>query len=138
MRWSEIPFSPPVATLRWFAFLGALLLAAAAVWLFLNHQNEGVALVLLALASVVGALGFAFPKALRPVFVAWMVLVFPIGWLTTQLILALLFYCIFTPLGLWFRLIGRDGLACRLRPDQETYWTAKPPAADVRSYFRQS
>jgi len=137
MRWSEIPFKPPPATLRRFAFLGALLLAAAAGQQFLSHENHATALGLLGLAGVVAVVGVAFPWALRPVFVGWMVLVFPVSWLTSHLILASLFYCMFAPLGLFFKLIGRDFLA-RGRPNQDTYWVAKPSAEDVRSYFRQS
>lgn len=138
MRWSDIPFRPPPATLRWFAAFGALLLTAAAVRQFFGGAEQVVPLVLLGLAGVVGVVGAVCPWLLRPVFVGWLVLVYPIGWLTSHLILAVLFYCIFTPLGLLFKLIGRDALARRYRPDQDTYWVAKPAAADVRSYFRQS
>ena len=137
MRWSDIPFKPAAATLRRFGVLGALLLALAAGAQFFAHENAAVALVLLALAVVALAVGNAFPWVLRPVFVGWMVLVYPIRWLTSHLILAFLFYCMFTPLGLFFKLIGRDVLA--LSPsEQDTYWIDKPPAEDVRSYFRQS
>ncbi len=82
--------------------------------------------------------GIAFPRALRPVFVAWMVIVFPVSWLTSHLILACLFYGLFTPLAFVFRLIGRDCLGLGRRPEQESYWVAKPTPENVRSYFRQS
>ncbi len=39
MRWSEVPFQPSPATLRRFAFLGALLLAALAGWRALRHAD---------------------------------------------------------------------------------------------------
>ena len=39
-----------------------------------------------------------------------MVLAFPIGWTVSQVILAVMFYGLFTPIGLVFRLIGRDPL----------------------------
>ena len=39
-----------------------------------------------------------------------MVLAFPIGWTVSQVILLLMFYGLFTPIGLVFRLIGRDPL----------------------------
>jgi hypothetical protein len=138
MRWSEVPFSPPRATLRWFAVLGALLLAALAGWQWLVH-NHGVAAVVLAGAALIVALvGLAVPLALRPIFVGWMVLVFPVNWLVSHLVLACLFYCIFTPVGLFFKLVGRDALTRRLPSDRGSYWVDKPAAADVRSYFRQS
>jgi hypothetical protein len=62
---------------------------------------------------------------------------FPFGWAVSHLLLAILFYGLFTPLGLIFRLLGRDPLR-RQRPlEQASYWTMKPAATDVRGYFRQ-
>jgi hypothetical protein len=37
-----------------------------------------------------------------------------------------------------FKLIGRDVLARRFRPEQDSYWTDKRGGEDLRSYFRQS
>ena len=51
--------------------------------------------------------------------------------------MAVLFYGVFTPIGLFFRLIGRDPLHRRFQPEADTYWVARRPATDVRRYFRQ-
>ena len=56
----------------------------------------------------------------------------------THVMLAVIFYCLFTPVAVLFKLLGRDVLGRRLQPAQETYWATKPQAKDVRSYFRQS
>jgi len=48
-----------------------------------------------------------------------------------------MFYGVFTPVALVFRLIGRDALSRRRRPDLDSYWQPKPPAAGPRSYFKQ-
>src|SRR5205823_3181256 len=85
-----------------------------------------------------GLLGLLAPARLRPVYVGLMVLTYPLNWLTSHLLLACLFYCVITPLGVFFRLIGRDVLTRRFRPDRDTYWAPKPRADDVRSYFRPS
>jgi hypothetical protein len=138
MRWSDIPFTPSAATLRWFAGLLAVFLAALGGWQFVAHDHRVVGLVLLGAALVIAPLGLLFPAAVRPIFVAWMVLVYPVGWVTSHLLLACIFYCVFAPVGLLFRLAGRDALGRRFRPDQDTYWVDKPAAEDVRSYFRQS
>jgi hypothetical protein len=138
MRWSDIPFNPPPATLRWFGVLGALVLVVLAGRRFFAHDDATFALVLLGLAIAVATVGLVVPAVLRPVFVGWMVVIYPISWVTSRLLLACVFYCLFTPLGLFFKLLGRDALARRLRADQDSYWAAKPAAADVRSYFRQS
>ena len=50
----------------------------------------------------------------------------------------MLFFGLFTPVGLFFKLIGRDALTRRYIPEQGSYWEPKPGAADIRSYLRQS
>ena len=66
-----------------------------------------------------------------------MVLAFPIGWTVSQVMLALMFFGLFMPIGLVFRLIGRDPLR-RTRPSgRESYWDPKPTPTDLRRYFKQ-
>jgi hypothetical protein len=66
-----------------------------------------------------------------------MVLAFPIGWTISQLIVALLYYGLFTPIGIVFRLIGRDPLHRTHRPGIPTYWSPKMTATDPKRYFQQ-
>ena len=73
---------------------------------------------------------------MRPVFVGWMMLAFPLSWLVSHIALAIVFYGFFTPLALVFRLSGRDPLALKRR-NTESYWQPRPQATDVRRYFRQ-
>jgi Saxitoxin biosynthesis operon protein SxtJ len=138
MRWSEIPFHPPLSTLRWFAGFGTIALLGLATVQYLHAENDVLALVFLGLAIAAGLLGLIAPARLRPVFVGMMVVSYPLNWLVTHLILAFLFYCVFTSVGLIFKLIGRDALNRRLEPESASYWIAKPPARGIRSYFRQS
>ena len=75
--------------------------------------------------------------AFATVLVTW-VLAFPIGWLISHVILAVLFYGILTPVGFMFRLIGRDPLSRRRAAvAPATYWTAKRKPASTREYFNQ-
>lgn len=137
MRWSDIPFSPPERMLRQFAGLWLAFFGGLALWQGLAQGRAGLGLGLAALALAVGVLGLVRPRAIRPVFVGWMVLAFPIGWLISHTLLAVVFFGLFAPLGLAFRLFGRDVLALRPRADLATYWQPKPAPADVRRYFRQ-
>jgi hypothetical protein len=137
MQWSDIPFHPPRKTLRQFAGLWIAFFGGLALWQWLMRGHPTAAVVLAALALTAGPVGLVRPEWLRPVFVAWMVLAFPIGWTVSQVILALLFYGLFMPLGLVFRLIGRDPLQRGRRPGLETYWTAKAAPTSPRRYFQQ-
>src|SRR5262245_26479209 len=100
MQWSDISFAPPSRILRQFAGLWLIFFGGLACWQGFLEGNQTAALVLAALALAVGPLGLLRPQAVRPLFVAWMVLAFPIGWAVSRVLLAFLYYGIFTPVGL--------------------------------------
>ena len=137
MTWSDISFAPPARTLRQFAGLWLLFFAALAAARGLRDGLTPQALGLVALALAVGPLGLWRPALVRPVYVAATVLTFPLGWALSRLLLAALYYGVFTPLGLLFGLLGRDALQLRPCPQQASYWVTKPAPQDVSRYFRQ-
>jgi hypothetical protein len=123
--------------LRQFAGLLVVFFGGLAARYWLAGDEPGTAAVLAVVAATAGALGLIAPSAVRPIFVASIVLTFPIGWVISRVILVLLFACAITPVALLFRMRGRDVLGLRPRAERTTYWTAKPPAPDLASYFRQ-
>lgn len=137
MNWSDINRKPTDRTLRRFAVLWLVFFGGLAGWQAGVRERAVLGVALAALAVVVGGIGLVKPQALRWLFVSWTVAAFPMGWIMSHVLLASLFYGVFTPLGLVFRLIGRDALHRRWREDQTTYWMPKPTAGDVRGYFRQ-
>ena len=136
MQWSDIPFRPPSRTLRQFAGLWLAFFGGLAVWQFFFRHERRPAEIIALFALGVGLPGLFWPRLVRPIYVGWMVLTFPIGWTVSQLMLAILFYGLFTPIGLFFRLIGRDPLHLR-PPSTATYWSPKATPADPRRYFKQ-
>lgn len=137
MQWSDIQFDPPRKMLREFGLLCLAFFGAVALYqgLYRGHATAGMILGAIAIAG--GLLGLAAPGLLRPVYVAWMVAAFPIGWTISLVVMGLMFYGLFTPIGLFFRLIGRDAMHRRLEPAAETYWEPKETPADPRRYFKQ-
>lgn len=137
MQWSDIQFRPSTTTLRQFSGLWLGCFGGLALWEGFVRGHTTAATVLGLLALGVGVAGLIEPRVARPVYVAWMVLAFPIGWTVSQVILAILFYGLFTPIGLVFRIIGRDALHRSRQPGLETYWAPKATPADPRRYFKQ-
>jgi hypothetical protein len=136
MTWTDIPRSPSRATLRQFAAVWLLFFSGLGVWHLLGQERLLLGWLLLVVAGGVGITGLVWPSVLRPIFVGWMMTVFPLGWLISGFLLALLFYGVFTPLAFWFRLRGRDSL--QLKPCAlPSYWQSKPTATDIASYYRQ-
>lgn len=137
MQWSEVVAPPPPKMLRQFAGLFLVVFLGLAGWRVWQGHADGWAAGLAVLALGVGLLGLVRPAAVRYVYTGWMIVAFPIGWTISHLVLAVMFYAVFTPIALLFRAIGRDEL--RLRRDQAraSYWVPKPGPASVREYFRQ-
>src|SRR5271165_1902753 len=137
MQWSDIQFRPPSRTLRQFAWLWLACFGGLAAWEGIVRDHTNLAAALAVLALTVGPAGVIWPQILRPIYGAWMVLAFPVGWTISQLMLALMFYGLFTPIGLFFRFIGRDALHRARQPGLESYWSPKVTPADPRRYFKQ-
>ena len=137
MKWSDIALHPRPKALRQFAGAWLLLLGAAGAYQWLARGHERVGAGLIAAALLIGLPGLIRPMTIRWLFVGAMVLAFPIGWLVSQLALAIVFYLVITPVAVFFRLRGRDLLARKPAPDRASFWTEKSTPLDVRSYFRQ-
>jgi hypothetical protein len=117
------------------AWLVFFLAWAAVQWLKRGHPTA--ALVLGAIAIVVGGLGLLLPQTIRWIYTGCMIVAFPIGWVVSLVMLAVMFYGVITPVALFFRLRGRD-LLHRAPPRGTTsFWTPKTLPLDVRRYFRQ-
>lgn len=139
MQLSDIPWRPSTRTLRQFAgfFVLCFGFLAGREVLFQNRPVVGAGLGIA--VTIVGALGLFAPGLLRPLFVGWMILVFPLGWVVSRLVLAVVFFGLFTPLALVFRLAGRDALGLRWGSRRATisFWNPRPARSDPRAYFRQ-
>jgi hypothetical protein len=137
MKWSDLPLKPTTKALRQFAaaWLVFFLAFGAQQYFMRGHQTLG--LVVMGLAVMVGVLGLIQPAAVRGIFVAWMVLAFPIGWMISQAMLLLMFYVILTPVALFFRLRDRDLLQRKPPADCVSFWVFKDTPQDLRRYLRQ-
>src|SRR5688500_2548041 len=138
MRWSDLQLDPDRKTLRQFAAIWLVFFSGLAIWQGVWRGYAPAGYVLGAVALAVGVSGLLAPTKIRPVYVAATVLAFPIGWLVSHAILAVLFFGILTPVGMIFRVFGRDPL-CRARSAvaPASYWTTKRKPASTREYFNQ-
>ena len=87
--------------------------------------------------ALLGILGAVAPRLNLPFYVALTVITLPIGIVLSFVILAGIFYLIITPLGLVFRVLGRDPLCETLEAERDSYWQSTAGDAPVERYFRQ-
>jgi|SRR5579863_3041415 len=130
-------FNPTERMLRQFAALWVVFFLAIAARQELHHHRHVAAIILAVLAVTIGPLGMAWPRAIKPIFVGWMALAYPIGWTVSRIVLSIIFYGLFTPVAWVFRIMGRDALGLKSQPAATTYWRAKPAATDQAQYLRQ-
>jgi hypothetical protein len=136
LNWTDIPRNPSRKTLRQFAAAWIVFCGLLAVRSY-RHGYHTLAFGLAIAAVIIGVPGLIIPTCVRWIFVGWMTLAFPIGWLVSQLMMAVMFYVILTPVALIFRIRGRDLLHRNRATNRTSYWLPKRSPEDVRSYFRQ-
>jgi hypothetical protein len=121
--------------MRQFAVLWLAFFCGLAAWqLTLERPWQASHLAALGLGG--GLTGLIKPALLRPIYTGWMVLVFPLNWAVSHLLLGLLFFGMITPLAIAFRLVGRDALQRRRMLHCASYWQGKATVTNVRSYYR--
>ena len=69
--------------------------------------------------------GFFLRRLLIPVYKGWVAFAIVIGWIMTRVILMVLFYMFFTPIGFFARSFGKDMLTRRFDQNRQSYWIPK-------------
>jgi hypothetical protein len=115
--------------------LGVILAAVAVLQLLKGRPS---APVFLAAGAVSAVLGLLLPAALKPLFILFLVAGEGLGWVSTRVILAALFYAILTPVALVRKLAGRRAMPMKPDPRLETYWIDRgKTASDPKSFENQ-
>ena len=71
--------------------------------------------------------GLLWPIVLKPIHKAWMTLAHILGWIMTRVILSVLFFILFTPIGWIAGLFGKRFLEVKFDPKIRSYWILKDP-----------
>jgi hypothetical protein len=69
--------------------------------------------------------------------VALNIATWPIVIAVNEIVLLAGFFGVIVPVGLLFRLFGRDALQLKIDRSAASYWQAKKQPAGARSYFRR-
>lgn len=79
-------------------------------------------LILLAIGAVIFLAGLVWPKSLAKLYKAWMALTLVLGFIMSHIILALVYYLVLTPIGVFMRILGKDPLTLRFDRKANSYW----------------
>ena len=99
--------------------IGVILLIIAG---FLFWKEKESFQILLTFGVTFFILGVATPFILKHIYLVWMIFATILGWIMTRVILSLLFYIIFTSIGLIPRLFGKQFLELKWDKSKDSYW----------------
>lgn len=100
--------------------VGGVFVLLAGWWLYRGKFRYGAEL-LLPLGLLLMFLGALWPRSLAVPAKAWMLLAEGLSFVTTRIILAVVFFFVVTPIGVVKRLFGWDPLS-RRSGSSESYW----------------
>ena len=122
-----------ISSNRSFGILFSIVFAAIAFWPLLNLGEIRVWSVIV--SSIFLLLGLINSKLLYPLNLIWVKFGELIGKIVAPLVMALIFFLILTPIGIFLRLIGKDLLNIKLN-NNKTYWIKrdKKPGSMKRQF----
>ncbi len=135
MKLVEFNWHPTNRQLRQFGVICLFALPFVA-WLW-NGSARTIG-VLAVLGVILGGLGIVLPVIIKPVYLALMFVTTPIGMVLGEVSMLSIYYGVFVPIGLVFRLARRDGLQMKLNRSAKSYWQTVEKPTSVASYYRQS
>jgi hypothetical protein len=132
-----INWNPGARELRSFARIWfPLFVAAIGVMIWWRGGSLSGAMIAWGVGGSMAVLALASHSIARYVFVGLLVVTYPIGLVVSTVALAILFYLVFTPLGVGMRLFGRDPLRLKER-NAASQWTPYQQVDDPDRAFRQ-
>jgi hypothetical protein len=129
-------FNPTRKDLRWFAALWWPCLCVAFGLIFFRKFHLPVAAAgIWSLGAVLALIGLAAPPAIRPLYLGLIRVTYPIGWCTSHVVLAAIYFLVFTPIGVLVRIL-HDPMERKWDRGASTYYRPWQPSGKDR-YFRQ-
>ena len=134
MKLIQANWQPTPRQLRQFAGTCLVVLPVLG-WLW--DVSENVMIAMAGGGLLIGLVGSALPKSVQPLYLTLMVITTPIGIVLGELAMLTIYFGLFWPMGVVFRLLRRDALQLQLDRAHTTYWQPKPQPRNVTSYYRQ-
>jgi hypothetical protein len=119
---------------REFGLLVGGILCLIGMWWLWRRRPDLLPALLLAAGALLVLLGAFLPSALRLPYRGWMALAEALSVIMTNVILALVYFGIVTPLGLLRRALGGDPLRRRARPAASHWFLYSARQRNPRHY----
>ena len=111
---------------RSFGLVVGGIFAVIGLWPLIRH-GESIRLWALIPGSLLVVMGHLLPGYLGPIYKAWMAIGHVLGWINTRIILGVIYYALFTPLGLAMRVWRKDSMRRQYDETTNTYRVLRRP-----------
>ena len=112
--------------LRQFGLLVGAVFTVMGLWP-LVFRGEPLRLWAIGIGGLLIACGGILPQLLAPIHKGWMWVGHILGWINTRILLGIVFYALVTPMGLVFRLMGKDTMRQAFAESSTTYRVVRSP-----------
>ena len=137
MRFKETLKNTTLKDLQVFAVLLMIFVSLICLGLFHAGFSYPQLISLLLVSLIVGITGLLHPLIIVPIYRGWMIVVFPIGFLISHLLMGIVYFGVITPIGIYRRIRYPDSLQRTFNREATTYWEPVSKADSTESYFRQ-
>jgi len=108
--------------LREFGLTVGFILVILGVIMFWRAKSAYIYILFIGIALI--AAGLYIPFLLKPVQKIWMAFAALLGFVTSRIVLFIVFYLLVTPIGIFLRLTGKDILDQGIDKARPSYWSA--------------
>jgi hypothetical protein len=134
----KINWNPTNKELRQFGWIAIIAMSLiATLCYYVKHVELKYCAVIFYIGVVIFIISLISLKLTKYIYVGMSAATFPIGMCISFIVMAIFFYIVITPIGLIFRLFGRDSMKRRFEPEKESYWILHKQNENLRRYFRQ-
>jgi hypothetical protein len=134
----EIDWHPKRKQLRNFGKIALLITAIISLLLYvIKGVSIPWALVIFAVGLIIFLSSIISLRLTREIYIVLTAVTLPIGLVVSFMLLSAFYFLLLAPLGLLFRLTGRDVLGRKFDPTAESYWQQRKPPESSERYFHQ-
>ena len=139
---ADVNWNPDLRARRKFAVSLVIGFPVIAVLLSLaaylkTHHVAHFPIWLGATGLAVGVVLWLIPQIAKPFYVVWYFLGCCVGIVVGNVVFALFYFLVFTPFGLFRRLLNRKSFPKGFDKSAATYWQPAEKVVDLKRYYRQ-
>jgi hypothetical protein len=139
---TEVNWNPDIRARKKFAdslIFGfpAIATVLSLVMFLFKHSWKPAFLWLGIIGLMVGIILRLVPQIAKPIYRVWYFLACCMGFVVGNVLFSLVFYLVFTPLGLCLRMRGNKPLTRGFDRSRKSYWTDAEKPVEVKNYYRQ-